>query len=67
VPTFVLYPFRFRDPLTGKWLRARHRMQVPEIQRHYGDWQLTGPAEIRNVKPASVAQYNPFEAPAGSV
>jgi hypothetical protein len=25
-----LYAFRFRDPLTGKWTDARHRMQVPE-------------------------------------
>ena len=52
-----LYPFKFRDPLTGKWIRARHRMQVLEIQRHYSDWQLVGPLEIRNVTPASVAPY----------
>jgi addiction module HigA family antidote len=24
VPTLVLYPFRFRDPPSGKWVRARH-------------------------------------------
>jgi len=63
MPTLSLYPFRFRDPLTGVWIRARHRMQVPEIQRYYSDWQLVGPPEIRHVTPASTTPYNPFAAP----
>jgi len=25
MPTLVLYPFRFRDPLIGKWVRATGR------------------------------------------
>jgi hypothetical protein len=29
----ALYPFRFRDPLTGKWVRARHKLPVPETRR----------------------------------
>jgi hypothetical protein len=62
MPMLALYPFRFRDPLTGGWIRARHRMQVPEIQRYYGDWQLIGPPEIRRITPDGVAQYNPFAA-----
>jgi len=44
-----LYPFRFRDPLTGKWVRARHKLQIPEIQCHYSDWEITGAPEIRHV------------------
>jgi hypothetical protein len=39
-PTLQLYPFR--DPLTCKWLRAQHKMQVPEVQRHYAEWEITG-------------------------
>ena len=35
VRTLVLYPFRFRDRITGKWVRARHKLQVPAIQRRY--------------------------------
>jgi hypothetical protein len=58
----MLYPFRFRDQLTGQWVRARHKMQVPEIQRYYGDWQLVGPPEIRNVTQASTT-YSPFLSP----
>jgi hypothetical protein len=56
----TLYPFRFRDPLTGKWVRARHKMQVPELQRHYSDWEITGAPEMRHVTDAKAAQYNPF-------
>jgi len=44
-----LYPFRFRDQRTGKWVRARYLAQVPVIQRSYVEWELIGPAEIRDV------------------
>jgi hypothetical protein len=59
-----LYPFRFRDLLTGKWVRPRHRMQVPEMQRHYPEWEITGAPEIRRVIETSAQQFNPFETPA---
>jgi hypothetical protein len=44
--TLELYPFRFRDSLTGKWIRARHKLQVPEIQCHYSEWEITGPPAV---------------------
>jgi hypothetical protein len=43
----VVYPFRFRDPLTGKWVRARHKAELSTIARHYADWEIVGPAELR--------------------
>ena len=49
MPTLQLYPFRYRDQRTGKWIRARYLAKVPVIQRHYAEWELTGPAEIRHV------------------
>jgi hypothetical protein len=61
MPTLELYRFRFRDPLTGKWVRTRHKLQVPEIQRHYSDWVITGAPEIRHVTETST---QPFEPPA---
>jgi len=61
MPTLTLYPFRFRDPLTGKWVRARYRMQVAEMQRCYGEWEITGAAEIRHVTETSVQPFSPFE------
>jgi hypothetical protein len=27
-----LYPFRYRDPRTGKWVRARYVAELDEIQ-----------------------------------
>jgi hypothetical protein len=64
VPRLALYSFSFRDPLTGKWIHARHKMQVPELQRAYGAWEIIGAPEIRHVTALSPAQYNPFAAPA---
>lgn len=57
--TFELYPFRLRDPLVGKWIRARHKMQVPELQRAYSEWEITGAAEIRHVTGLSARPCNP--------
>jgi hypothetical protein len=54
VPTLALYPFRFRHPPSKKWVRARHKMLVPELQRHYSDWEITGAPEIRHVTDTSV-------------
>jgi hypothetical protein len=42
-------------PRTGKWIRARYRAQRHEIAARYADWEITGPAEIREVDPAARA------------
>ena len=65
--TLVLYSFRFRDPLTGKWVRARHKLQVPALQRRYSEWEITGPPEIRDVRPGCVEPFSPFKPPAPRV
>jgi hypothetical protein len=39
MPGLEVYPFKFRDPLTRKWVRARHKLQVPALQRRYADWR----------------------------
>ncbi len=60
--TLVLYSFRFRDSLTGEWVRARHKMQVPELQRHYSEWEITGAPEIRRVTATSAQSFSPVRA-----
>jgi hypothetical protein len=62
--TLVLYPFRFRDPLTGTWIRVRHKLQVPELQRRYAEWEITGAPEIRHVTATSAEPFKPFRSPA---
>jgi hypothetical protein len=64
MPTLVLYLFRFRDPLTGKWVRARHKLQMPALQRQYAEWEITGAPEIRDVTPSPIEHFNPFRPPA---
>ena len=43
----ALFPFRYRDPLTGKWIRARYRAELHEIRARYREAEVTGPAEFR--------------------
>jgi hypothetical protein len=45
----LLYPFRFVDPVTGKWVRARYRAERHEIAARYVNWEITGEPELRRV------------------
>lgn len=42
-----LYPFRYRDLLTGKWVQARYLAERDEIAARYAEWELIGAPEIR--------------------
>jgi hypothetical protein len=54
-----LYPFRFRDPRTGKWVRARHRATLAELASRYREWEVIGPPEIRGDAPLQMFQPSP--------
>ena len=43
----VLFPFRFRDPVSGKWVRARYVAERHEIAARYVAWEITGEPEYR--------------------
>ena len=58
MPRLELYPLRFRDPLTGKWVRARYVAERHEIAARYAEWEITGPPEIREVDP-NARYFNP--------
>jgi hypothetical protein len=64
MPRLELFPFRYRDPRTGKWIRARYRAQRYEIAARYAEWEITGPAEVRDVDPDARAfsPHAPFNA-----
>jgi hypothetical protein len=50
-----LFPFRYRDPLTGKWVRASYLAERHEIAARYAEWEIIGPPEFRNVDPEARA------------
>jgi len=56
-----LFPFRFRDPLTGKWVRARYKASLADLEQRYGGgrYEITGPPEIREVDPGA-RYFNPL-------
>jgi hypothetical protein len=53
----TLYPFRFRDALTGKWVRARYLAERGEIAARYGEWEITGVPEIRTLAGAAFTPW----------
>ena len=54
-PHIELFAFRYRDRLTGKWIRARYVGTREEIAKRHDEWKILGPAEIRDVE--SEARY----------
>jgi hypothetical protein len=55
----LLYPFRYRSPVTGKWLRARYVAELHEIRARYKEWEITGPPEERMVW-SEWSSFNPY-------
>jgi hypothetical protein len=55
-----LYPFRFLDDVTKKWVRARYVAELHVIAERYTKWEITGPPEIRSGAP--VVMFSPSAA-----
>jgi len=49
MPRLELFPFRFRNRITGKWVRARYVATREEIAKGNAEWELIEPPEIRDV------------------
>jgi hypothetical protein len=45
--TIEVFPFRYRDARTGKWVKARYMATPDEIAARYAEWEITGPGEER--------------------
>ena len=55
--TVSLFPFRYLDPLTGRWVKARYKAAPEEIAARHAQWEICGPAEIRA---AMQRAFNPY-------
>ena len=51
MPRLALFPFRYRDRVTGKWVKARHVAERHDIAARYAEWEIIGPPEIGDVDP----------------
>ena len=49
MPRLELFPLRYRDPFSGKWVRARYRASREDIAAQHGEFEITGAPEIREV------------------
>lgn len=41
-----LYPFKFFDPIRGRWVQARYKASREDIAARYERWEITGPGEV---------------------
>lgn len=62
MPRFELFPFRYRDRITCKWVRARYVATTADIAARYAEWEITGPPGIRDVNP-NAHYFSPWQRP----
>jgi hypothetical protein len=55
--TVELFPFRHRDAVTGKWIHARYKATLAEMQQRHDEWEITGPPEYRD---GDATMFRPF-------
>jgi hypothetical protein len=53
----VLFPFRFRDPVSGKWVRARYVAERYEIAARYAEWEITCTPELQRPQGAAFSPW----------
>ena len=62
-PLIILYPFRFRDPVSGKSVKARYVAERHEIEARHAEWEVIGEPEIR--RRGDSGHFNPWRPKAG--
>ena len=61
-PRLELFAFRYRDPRTGKWVRARYRAKLHELRQRYIEWEIIGAPEMREVS-SDARHFTPHQRP----
>jgi hypothetical protein len=56
-----LYPFKYRDAVSGIWTKARYKATLEDIRQRYTEWMIDGEPEIRGRAPP---MFNPYAVPA---
>ena len=62
MPCIELFPFRYRDPKTGKWIRARHVATRAEIARRYAEGRSSAKPRSATVDPEA-RSFTPHKSP----
>jgi hypothetical protein len=41
-PLLKLYPFKYRDPVSGVWTKAHYKATSEDISARYAEWTIDG-------------------------
>ena len=44
---FEVFPFRYKNTRTGRWVKARYMAEPAEIAARYAAWEIIGSGEER--------------------
>ena len=58
----LLYPFKFRDPVTRRWVKARYVARLEVIKQRYAEFEITGPPEVREGSAGTFSPHRPINA-----
>jgi hypothetical protein len=64
-PLLRLYPFKYRDPISGTWIKARYKATLDDLAARYAEWMIAGEPEVRGNIPSS--SFNPYRWTDGAV
>ena len=59
------YPFKYRGPRSGTWIKARYKATLDDIATRYAEWMIACEPEVRTNIPSS--SFNPFRCTDGAV
>jgi hypothetical protein len=61
MPRLLLYAFRYKSPVTGKWVKARYCAELQEIRHDHPEHELLD-AEVREPRD-QWASFKPYRKP----
>jgi hypothetical protein len=64
-PLLRLYPFKYRCPVSGTWIKSRYKATLSDIAARYAEWMIAGEPEVRGN--LSSSSFNPYRWTDGAV
>ena len=58
----LLYPFKFRDPVTRRWVKARYVARLEVIKQRYAEFEIHRPSRGARGERSTFSPHRPINA-----